>query len=147
MNNRFNRHTSSLQVPMRLLALAFVVTATASAGAQLSSVPPASAPRVVADTATPGSYDVDFTSDSGELMGVGALTLVPEGKTFSGRVAVGMHSLLLTSVVRDGNKYVLHAVGNGRNVLYTLTFAKDSVSGSFDMVGGPSGKVRGQLKR
>jgi hypothetical protein len=129
----------------RLLIPLVGVLATTSASAQTPAARPASAPRISADTVKLGTYDLEVTTDDGTM--VGRLVLKPAANGPSAALVVGGHEPDVISFVRDGLSYVLTAGHDQFTVIYTLRFARDSLTGAFRMSGGLSGTVRGSLKR
>ena len=122
-----------------ILALAFAAAATAGAQANPSS------PRAPSDTARVGTYDLEVTTDGGTL--TGELTVKRDPNGLTGDLTVGGNKPALKSFVREGDHYVLTGGHGTYTVTYTLTFANDSLGGSFKMSGGLAGTVLGAFRK
>jgi len=128
---------------MRSLLLASIIAACAAAPslAQSSSARPAA----VSDTAKLGTYDLEITTDDGTMLG--SLSFKRANEALVAELVAGGNRPAVKSFVRDGNGYVLTG-GHGEFVIvYKLTFAGDSVTGSFKMSTGLAGTVAGAHKR
>ena len=128
---------------MRPLLLASIIAACAAAPslAQSNSARPATA----SDTAKLGTYDLEITTDDGTMLG--SLSLKRANEALVAELVAGGNRPAVKSFVRDGNGYVLTG-GHGEFVIvYKLTFAGDSVTGSFKMSTGLAGTVAGTHKR
>jgi len=128
---------------MRSLLLASIIAACAAAPslAQSNSARPAAA----SDTAKLGTYDLEITTDDGTMLG--SLSLKRANEALVAELVAGGNRPAVKSFVRDGNGYVLTG-GHGEFVIvYKLTFAGDSVTGSFKMSTGLAGTVAGAHKR
>ena len=128
---------------MRSLLLASIIAACAAAPslAQSNSARPATA----SDTAKLGTYDLEITTDDGTMLG--SLSFKRANEALVAELVAGGNRPAVKSFVRDGNSYVLTG-GHGEFVIvYKLTFAGDSVTGSFKMSTGLAGTVAGAHKR
>ena len=128
---------------MRSLLLASIIAACAAAPslAQSSSA----RPTAVSDTAKLGTYDLEITTDDGTMLG--SLSLKRANEALVAELVAGGNRPAVKSFVREGNGYVLTG-GHGEFVIvYKLTFAGDSVTGSFKMSTGLAGTVAGAHKR
>jgi hypothetical protein len=125
---------------MRSLLLASVVAAFA-AFPSLDQRGLRTPPR---DTAA-GTYELEITTDDGTLLG--SLSLKRADDAFVAELVAGANRPAVKSFVRDGNGYVLTGGHGEFVVVYKLTFAGDSVTGSFKMSTGLAGTVAGARKR
>ena len=101
--------------------------------------------KTVSDTAKVGTYDLEITTDDGTLLG--SLSLKRADDAFVAELVAGANRPAVKSFVRDGNGYVLTGGHGEFVVVYKLTFAGDSVTGSFKMSTGLAGTVAGARKR
>jgi hypothetical protein len=126
---------------MRSLLLASIIAACVAAPSLAQTTPA----RSNADTAKVGTYDLEITTDDGTL--IGSLSLKRANDALVAELVAGANRPTVKSFVRDGNGYVLTG-GHGEFVIvYKLTFAGDSVTGSFKMSTGLAGTVAGARKR
>jgi hypothetical protein len=125
------------------LVVAVAVPAAALAQATPSKTP--SAARVVTDSARVGTYDLEIAMIDGTI--TGELTVKREASGLSATIAAGQNQPAVKSFARQGDEYLLIGGHGDFTVTYRLTFAKDSVSGSFKMSNGIEGRVVGALKR
>ena len=133
---------------MRAL-LILLVAATSAAGAQspggTAAKAPGPVPRVVSDTAKIGTYDLEVTTNDGTL--IGELTIKRATQGLTADLSVGANRPAVKSFVREGDIYVLTGGHGTFTVVYKLTFARDSLAGTFAMSGGMTGTVAGAVRR
>lgn len=130
---------------MRHLLVAALLAAAAPALAQATPSKTASPTRVVTDSARVGTYDLEIAMIDGTV--TGELTIKREASGLSATIAAGQNRPAVKSFARQGDEYLLIGGHGDFTVTYRLTFAKDSVKGSFQMSGGLEGRVLGALKR
>jgi len=128
---------------MRSLLIASVVAACAAAPSFAQSNP--ARPKALSDTARLGTYDLEITTDDGTLLG--SLSLKRANEALVAELVAGANRPAVKSFVREGNGYVLTGGHGEFVVIYKLTFADDSVTGSFRMSTGLAGTVAGARKR
>ena len=128
---------------MRSLIIASILTACAAASSLAQSNP--TRPKTASDTARLGTYDLEITTDDGTLLG--SLSLKRASEALVAELVAGANRPAVKSFVREGNGYVLTGGHGEFVVVYKLTFADDSVTGSFRMSTGLAGKVAGARKR
>jgi hypothetical protein len=128
---------------MRSFLVASIIAACAAGSSLAQSSPAPSKPA--SDTARTGTYDLEITTDDGTL--IGSLSLKRANDALVAELVAGGNRPTVKSFVRDGKGYVLTG-GHGEFVIeYRLTFANDSVTGSFKMSTGMTGTVAGARKR
>lgn len=127
----------------RLACLSALILAAASARAQ--SAPPKSPSS---DPPKLGVYALEVTTEDGTL--VGQLSVKPSTDKSKENVllvlSVGDHAPETKSFAREGSGYVLIAGHEEFTITYKLSFAGDSLSGSFKMSSGTTGTIVGALK-
>jgi hypothetical protein len=128
--------------PMRSFLFASIVAASAATPALAQSSPTA---RPASDTAKVGTYDLEITTDDGTLLG--SLSLKRSNDALVAELVAGGNRPAVKSFVREGTGYVLTGGHGEFVVVYKLTFANDSVTGSFKMSTGLAGTVAGARKR
>jgi hypothetical protein len=126
---------------MRSFLLAAIVAACA-AGPSLAQSTPA---KPASDTAKVGTYDLEITTDDGTMLG--SLSLKRANDALAAELVAGANRPAIKSFVRDGNGYVLTGGHGEFVVVYKLSFANDSVTGSFKMSTGLAGTVAGARRR
>lgn len=117
-----------------LVALAGAPVALAQSG------PPASRPAAAIQA---GTYDLQITFGGGVLEGT--LTIRFIGDSLDAKLLVGDHESPVHPTRRDGARLTLES-GPGMQVRYTLTFAGETVTGSFTY-DGSEGTVAGRRRR
>lgn len=101
--------------------------------------------RPATDSARVGSYDLELAMIDGTM--TGELTIKRDGARLTASVKAGANEPAVKSFDREGDEYVLVGGHGDFTVTYRLTFAKDSVKGSFKLSSGPEGRVIGALRR
>jgi hypothetical protein len=130
---------------MRSLALLLFFAASATAGAQAAQPKPTTPAHTVTDSAKVATYDLEVTTDDGTMTGVLSVKRAANG--LAADLTVGGNSPAVSSFAREGDVYVLKAGHGTFTFVYTLTFRRDSLAGSFKGSGGLNGTVIGGVRR
>ena len=125
---------------MRLLPILCALALTA---APLRAQPARAASA--ADTVKAGTYDLEITTDDGTI--TGTLVVSRKGNALGAEIDAGGRKPHVQSFVREGSEYVLTGGHDDFRIVYRLTFARDSLSGSLLMSNGFSGKVAGSYRK
>ena len=129
---------------MRSHALLFTILISASAGAQAAPLKPAPTAHAASDSAKIATYDLEVTTDNGTLTGV--LSVKRASNSLAAELTVGGNSPTVSSFAREGDVYILKAGHGTFTFVYTLTFTRDSLAGSFKSSGGLNGTVIGGVR-
>lgn len=121
-------------------SLVLLVALTGAPLALAQSGPPASRPNAAIPA---GTYDLQITFGGGVLEG--SLTLRYTGDSLDVKLLVGDHESPVRPTRRDGARLTLES-GPGMAIRYLLTFAGETVTGSFTY-DGSEGTVAGRRRR